>query len=148
MEGKMKNKILWLVIILVSEMTIVGCTDKSLINGRWVANGGEMEFNFNNGNFEHYIDKDLIHLGTYIIIGSKITMKVSHIYGPYLEDLESKMYTKEDYEIELKKMDRTDESIAYHIKMFPSLGDFSYKNDMLTHRFNRGRTIYLRDRIN
>jgi uncharacterized lipoprotein YehR (DUF1307 family) len=81
-EKKMANKKFWLVIlamVLVFEMTVVGCDDGSTndeidatLNGTWVGPYGETTIK--NGSYEYITySGDFVERGTYILDGNIIT---------------------------------------------------------------------------
>ena len=78
-------------------------TDNRL-NGRWTTteDGVELEYRFNNGNFEEFMMGGSSGRGTYTAINGEITINHTHVHGGLFENmglsgiLESKWYSRNE----------------------------------------------------
>ena len=80
------------------------------LNGIWVGTIGgiEVEFRFNNGNFESATNGNTDTRGTYTTINGEITLKPAHVHGSSFNAtagasfLESKWYTINEYIVAIR----------------------------------------------
>ena len=113
----MENKRFWIgILIIVFFLGFVGIgslyaqTDNRL-NGRWVSieSEEEMEYRFNNGNFESTINGVSLQKGTYTTNSNEIIVYETHIFGGYLNTLgisglESKWYSRNEFIIACRRI--------------------------------------------
>jgi hypothetical protein len=98
--------------------SIYAQTDNRL-NGRWfvIENGIEVEYRFNNGNYETFIDGTSSDRGTYVTNNGSISMTLTHMFGaacntflgPIFEALslsgyESKWYSTNEFIITTRQL--------------------------------------------
>jgi len=98
--------------VLIFGLMIVGSlyaqTDNRL-NGRWTVtqDGIELEYRFNNGNFDEFMMGGPSGRGTYTASNGEITINHTHVHGGLFESiglsgLESKWYTRNEAIIALR----------------------------------------------
>jgi len=96
----MANKKFFAVILamaLVFGMVLIGCSDDggtdSGLNGTWGSSSDQ--FNFDNGSFVYSEGGMQFLKGTYTTSGNNITVKITHVWGPYFGG-ETKWYSRAD----------------------------------------------------
>ena len=102
------NRKLSVLLVLVFGMAVIGNiwaqTDNRL-NGRWVGSidGMEMEYIFNNGNYEQYINNRIeASRGTYTTRDGRLTLTSTHVGGGVMTlagipGYESRWYTNDEF---------------------------------------------------
>ncbi|MCL2230980.1 MAG: hypothetical protein FWC01_07775 [Treponema sp.] len=108
-----KSKLLGLLIFLFGTIFIsdIWAQMDNRLNGRWVGTeqGVSIEYRFNNGNYEHFINGVQAMKGTYIVNAGNITFTPTHVGGGYfsqmgLQGFESRWYTNNEVIIIMRNM--------------------------------------------